>query len=105
MLFYTPVIRITGIQHVGHGKIGCGPGYVIPVIAPESRGHIRNAAIGGLCVTDIIEPLGIERGIAKNKTFPVGPVARSPSQVVFRYVADNRPAFPYSCPVSPNRHF
>ena len=63
-----PVTKLP-VEHIGNREVSAGPGHVIAVIIPVSRGHIGNSARRGLRFFYILQPFGIQVPIAKQITF------------------------------------
>ena len=71
MLLDGPEVAETGIKHVGHRNESPRPGHVVGIIAPVGRGDIRKRTILQLAVFKVLQPLGIEAMVVKNKTLAI----------------------------------
>ncbi|MNI50782.1 hypothetical protein D3C73_1054710 [compost metagenome] len=64
-------IYITGlfVEHFGNEHNRTRPAHVIAVISPKSRGNIGDGTIFLLCISDILQPLGVKFTIIEQEIF------------------------------------
>lgn len=60
-----------GVEHIGHGDEGAGPGHIVGVVAPVGGGDVAELAVGPLAVLKVLQPLGVEAVVVEKETLAV----------------------------------